>query len=61
MRTVAYLNKKYGADIRILHNPKIEEASADIRKKAALGADLSKDMPAAVAEYIRDQGVYLPK
>ena len=36
---VSYLNKKYGADIRILHNPKIEEASADIRKRAALGED----------------------
>ena len=58
---IAYLKKKYGADIRILHNPKIEEASADIRKKAAMGVDLSKDMPRAVADYIRDQGVYLPE
>ena len=58
---VSYLNKKYGADIRILHNPKIEEASADIRKKAAEGRDLSKDMPAAVAEYIRETGLYLTK
>ena len=55
---VSYLNKKYGADIRILHNPKIEEASADIRKRAALGEDLSKDTPEAVANYIRDTGLY---
>ena len=47
---VAYFNEKYNADIRILHNPKIDVASADIRKKAAEGRDLSKDMPAAVAE-----------
>lgn len=30
---VAYFNEKYNADIRILHNPKIDVASADIRKK----------------------------
>ena len=58
---VAYFNEKYNADIRILHNPKIDVASADIRKKAAEGRDLSKDMPAAVAEYIRETGLYLPK
>ena len=55
---VSYLNKKYGADIRILHNPKIEEASADIRKRAALGEDLSIDTPEAVANYIRETGLY---
>ena len=55
---VSYLNKKYGADIRILHNPKIEEASADIRKRAALGEDLSKDTPEAVANYFRETGLY---
>ena len=43
---VAYFNEKY---------------NADIRKKAAEGRDLSKDMPAAVAEYIRETGLYLPK
>ena len=58
---VAYFNEKYNADIRILHNPKIDVASADIRKKAAEGRDLSKDMPAAVAEYIRETGLYLTK
>ena len=58
---VAYFNEKYNADIRILHNPKIDVASADIRKKAAEGRDLSKDMPAAVAEYIRKTGLYLTK
>ena len=58
---VAYLNEKYGADIRILHNPKIEEASADIRRRAAAGEDLSKDMPEAVAEYIWENGLYLNK
>ena len=58
---VAYLNEKYGADIRILHNPKIEEASADIRRRAAAGEDLSKDMPEAVAEYIWENGLYLDK
>ena len=55
---VSYLNKKYGADIRILLNPKIEEASVDIRKRAALGEDLSKDTPEAVANYIRETGLY---
>ena len=58
---VAYFNEKYNADIRLLHNPKIDVASADIRKKAAEGRDLSKDMPAAVAEYIRETGLYLTK
>ena len=58
---VAYFNEKYNADIRILHNPKIDVASADIRKKAAEGRDLSKDIPAAVAEYIRETGLYLTK
>ena len=43
---VAYFNEKY---------------NADIRKKAAEGRDLSKDMPAAVAEYIRKTGLYLTK
>ena len=55
---VAYFNEKYNADIRILH---IDVASADIRKKAAEGRDLSKDIPAAVAEYIRETGLYLTK
>jgi nicotinate-nucleotide adenylyltransferase len=55
---VDYLNKKYDADIRILHNEEIDIASADIRRRASEGKDIRKDVPEKVEEYIRIHRLY---
>lgn len=57
---IAGLKARYGADIRILHNEEVDIASADIRKRAAEGKDIQKDVPAAVEQYIRSHGLYQP-
>lgn len=39
--------------------PLIDVSSTELRRKAAAGEDLADQTPVAVAEYIREQGLYL--
>ncbi|MCI7794824.1 MAG: nicotinate-nucleotide adenylyltransferase [Lachnospiraceae bacterium] len=55
---IDYLNRKYGADIRPLHNEEVDIASADIRKRVLEGKDISKDVPETVKDYIVSHGLY---
>lgn len=55
---IAELTSRYGADIQILHNEEVDVASADIRKRAADGKEIEKDVPALVAQYIQEHGLY---
>lgn len=52
------LNRRYGADIRILNTPNMDIASEDIREIIADGARIPDIVPAAVADYIRRNGLY---
>lgn len=54
----AYLHDRYGADIHILHSEEVDIASADIRRRAAEGKDICKDVPEKVEEYIRIHKLY---
>ncbi len=53
-----HLARKYPADIRFLHCRELSISSSQIRKKVALGEDISSDVPAAVADYIEMKGLY---
>lgn len=55
---IAYLTEKYGAKIYPLHNEEVAVASADIRRRLAKGAIVSNDLPKAVEQYIRANGLY---
>lgn len=55
---IAYLSEKYGAKIYPLHNEEVDIASADIRRCIAEGKDIVKDVPEAVAQYIKEHGLY---
>lgn len=57
-KKIEELEKKFGTDIRILDTPDMEIASETIREKFAKGEDVSKLVPAAVAGYIRQMGLY---
>lgn len=52
------LRRKYGADIRLLHSRMMDISSEEIRRMAAEGKDISACVPAAVASYIREHGLY---
>lgn len=55
---IAYLSEKYGAKIYPLHNEEVDIASADIRRRIAEEKDIVKDVPEAVAQYIKEHGLY---
>ena len=55
---IAYLTEKYGAKIYKLHNDEVDIASADIRKCIDEGEDIAKVVPEAVAQYIKEHGLY---
>ena len=55
---ITYLTQKYGADIRILHCPRMDIASRDIRRLLQEGGSAEEVVPAAVLAYIREHGLY---
>lgn len=55
------LRQKYGADIRLLHSRMMDISSEEIRRLAAEEKDISAYVPAAVASYIREHGLYSRK
>lgn len=54
------LKERYGARIYILDTPHMDIASEDIRRLQAEGEDVSRLVPAAVAEYMNRQKLYRP-
>lgn len=55
---IAYLNEKYGADIRLLSTPNVDISSSEIREKLKLHEDVTDVMPAWVYEYIIENHLY---
>lgn len=55
---IAYLTRKYGADIRLLHCREMEVSSAGLRRLAAEGKSIAEYVPKPVEEYIRVHGLY---
>ena len=55
---IAYLNQKYGADIRLLNTPNVDIASSEIRQRLKLGLTVNDAIPEAVLTYIRELGLY---
>ena len=54
----AYLERKYGAEIRILHNEEVDISSAEIRRRISEGKEVIKDLPEPVLRYITEHGLY---
>lgn len=55
---IAYLNQKFGADIRLLNTPNVDVSSSEIREKLRAHEDVSDMMPAHVYEYILENQLY---
>lgn len=55
---IAYLKKKYNADIRNICCPPLNISSTMIREKAASGEDISEYVSPAVEEYIKEHNLY---
>lgn len=52
---IAYLNNKYGADIRLLNTPNMNISSSEIRKKIEDGVSVRGDVPLGVFAYLEVQ------
>lgn len=57
-RQIAYLQQKYGADIRLLHCGEMDVSSAFLRQLAAKGQSIEEYVPKKVFEYICSHGLY---
>ncbi len=55
---VTEYRNKYGKNVVKIKAPAIEVSSSDIRKRIADGEDFSSLVPEAVADYIREKGLY---
>ena len=55
---IEYLTEKYDAKILPLHNEEVDIASADIRRMISEGKDITKDLPKAVVQYIKEHDLY---
>ena len=55
---IAYLNQKYGADIRLLNTPNVDIASSDIRKELKTHEDIADEIPPCVYDYILVNHLY---
>ena len=58
---ISRLEKAYGARIDILETPNIDIASNMLRDKVQKHKSIKYYVPAAVENYIREQGLYLPQ
>ncbi|MGN0157790.1 MAG: nicotinate-nucleotide adenylyltransferase [Brotaphodocola sp.] len=58
---IAYLTKRYQADIRILHSNELDIASADLRRMIAEDQPIDSFVPKAVADYIARRNLYHAK
>ncbi len=55
---VAYLEKRYAADIAVLPFEEMDISSTDIRNRAARGEHITEFVPETVAEYIEKHQLY---
>jgi nicotinate-nucleotide adenylyltransferase len=55
---VTEYRNKYGKNVVKIKAPAIEVSSSDIRRRIAEGEDITGLVPAAVADYIREKGLY---
>lgn len=55
---VTEYRNKYGKNVVKIKAPAIEVSSSDIRRKISCGEDITGLVPAAVADYIREKGLY---
>ncbi len=58
---IEYLENKFDAKIKPLHSPVMEISSNDIRRRVREGESIRYLLPQKVADYIREQGLYLSK
>lgn len=57
-KQIAYLKKKYEAEIELLRAPLLEISSTTIRERAAKGLTVHYFVPDAVADYIKEHHLY---
>lgn len=57
-RQINYLSEKYGARICLLSAPLLEISSTTIRRRAGEGLTVHYMVPDAVADYIKENGLY---
>lgn len=57
-KQIAYLKKKYEAEIELLMAPLLEISSTTIRKRAAKGLTVHYMVPDKVADYIKEHHLY---
>ena len=55
---VTEYRNKYGKNVVRIQAPAIEVSSSQVREKIAKGEDFSRLVPPAVAEYIKEKGLY---
>jgi nicotinate-nucleotide adenylyltransferase len=55
---MAYLRKKYGARIRMLHCREMDISSSEIRERVSSGLSIRNLVPGSVAEYIERHRLY---
>ncbi len=55
---IAYLNKKFGADIRLLNTPNVDISSNEIRRKIKEGLSVRELIPETVFQYIEEKELF---
>ena len=58
VKKITEYRNKYGKNVVRIKAPAIEVSSSQVREKIACGDDISSLVPAAVAEYIKEKGLY---
>lgn len=58
-KQMAYLEKKYGADIRLLDIPDLELSSSEIRRRVGSRQTIRFMVPDDVCRYIKDHKLYI--
>lgn len=58
---IAYLNKKYDAEIELLRAPLIDISSSELREKIKAGESIHGLVPVKVERYIAKEGLYEPE
>ena len=53
------VKKKYGTEIRVLHNKLRDISSTEIKETITAGKEIGHLVPTKVAEYIHEHGLYL--
>ena len=59
MNQITYLNKKYGADIRLLKTPNVDISSTEIRNRLKMGLSVDDMIPSDVNAYIKEQQLFV--